>query len=261
MELRARGEQLAKDGHYSEAIDAFKAADRVERRASHACLIALVYTRRELWPQAELWLAQCQARANASDALPEWVPQLTTLLAERLEHVDVAPIDIVVEPRDANAAITVSSFAPDEVFAPRSIHLPPGRHTIRASAPGYRSAQQDIEVVGRTPLRVARRLDRGSDRDGSSLDRTLFVAGLFALGGEAAAYTAMSVGWWKLHSGHGFHSGYETLYDTGRVASIGLWFVTGALFGTAYYLHRKHDWQVSAALLPEGGVLVGISRH
>src|SRR5690242_5920614 len=45
-ELQAKGEQLAKDGRFSEAIDAFKAADRIERRASHACLIALAYTRR-----------------------------------------------------------------------------------------------------------------------------------------------------------------------------------------------------------------------
>src|SRR5688572_8864518 len=73
-ELQAKGEQLAKDGRFVEAIDAFKAADLIQPRASHACLIALAYTRRELWPQAELFLSVCHHRAKGGDPLPEWVP-------------------------------------------------------------------------------------------------------------------------------------------------------------------------------------------
>src|SRR4051812_16006045 len=73
-ELSARGEQLAKEGRFSEAITAFKAADAVEPRAKHACLIALAYTRRELWPQAEIFLDLCRTRATATDPVPDWVP-------------------------------------------------------------------------------------------------------------------------------------------------------------------------------------------
>jgi hypothetical protein len=48
VELEARGEALAKTGRYGEAIEAFKAADHIQPRASHACLIALAYARRDL---------------------------------------------------------------------------------------------------------------------------------------------------------------------------------------------------------------------
>ena len=146
-EMRARGEQLAKDGRYSEAIDAFKAAERIEPRARHACLIALAYTRREAWPQAEIWLAQCEARATPADPLPEWVPVAKQQLAERLATVNVAAVNITVEPAGADVKLSVSSFAPDELFAPRAIHLPPGRHVITATAKGYNDAQKTVEIA------------------------------------------------------------------------------------------------------------------
>jgi hypothetical protein len=153
-EMRARGEQLAKDGRFTEAIDAFKAAERIEPRARHACLIALAYTRRELWPQAEIWLEQCESRATPSDPVPEWVPLSKQQLAERLATVNVAPVEIKVEPAGTNVKLAVSSFAPDELFDPRTIHLPPGRHVIIATAPGFNDAQKTVEVVDKSPQQV-----------------------------------------------------------------------------------------------------------
>lgn len=152
--FRARGEQLAKDGRYSEAIDAFKQAERMEPRARHSCLIALAYTRRELWPQAEIFLDQCESRATAADPLPEWVPVAKQQLAERLAAVNVAPVEIKVEPAGADVKLAVSSFAPDELFAPRTIHLPPGRHVIIATAKGYNDAQKTVEVSDKSPQTV-----------------------------------------------------------------------------------------------------------
>lgn len=148
-ELRTRGEQLAKDGRYSEAIDAFKAAEKVEPRARHACFIALAYTRRELWAQAEIFLEACHKRATASDPLPEWVPMVDDLLAERLALA--APIDIRIEPADADVTLAVSSFANDELMKPRTIHLPPGRHVVIATAKGFNDAQKTIEVADKSP--------------------------------------------------------------------------------------------------------------
>jgi hypothetical protein len=153
-ELRARGEQLAKDGRFTEAVDAFKAAERIEPRARHACLIALAYTRRELWPQAEIWLEQCETRATPSDPVPEWVPVAKQQLAERLATVNVAPVEIKVEPAGTAVKLAVSSFAPDELFDPRTIHLPPGRHVIIATAAGFNDAQKTVEVIDNTPQQV-----------------------------------------------------------------------------------------------------------
>jgi len=148
-ELRARGEQLAKDGRYFEAIDAFKAAEKIEPRARHACFIALAYTRKEAWAQAEIFLEQCHARATPSDPLPEWVPMVDELLKERLALA--APIDIRVEPAGADVELAVSSFANDELMKPRTIHLSPGRHVIIATAKGFNDAQKTVEVTDNSP--------------------------------------------------------------------------------------------------------------
>ncbi|MBL9020491.1 MAG: hypothetical protein JNL83_40275 [Myxococcales bacterium] len=152
--FRARGEQLAKDGRYSEAIDAFKQAERMEPRARHSCLIALAYTRRELWPQAEIFLEQCESRATPADPLPEWVPVAKQQLAERLAAVNVARVELRVEPPGTDVKLAVSSFAPDELFSPRAIHLPPGRHVVIATAKGYNDAQKTVEVSDKSPQTV-----------------------------------------------------------------------------------------------------------
>ena len=158
-ELEAKGQQLAKDGRYSDAIDAFKAADRIEPRASHVCLIALAYTRRELWPQAEVFLDKCHRAANDTDPLPSWVPLADQQLQERLATANVAAVTIAVSP-DMPALVTVSSFAPDEKFAPRTIHLPPGKHVISVEADGFPAVQQTLDLTDRKPTRVVIELNK-----------------------------------------------------------------------------------------------------
>ncbi|CAN5726937.1 hypothetical protein BH11MYX2_BH11MYX2_13640 [soil metagenome] len=153
-EMRSRGEQLAKDGRFTEAIDAFKAAERIEPRARHSCLIALAYIRREAWPQAEIFLEQCEKRATPADPVPEWVPAAKQQLADRLAQAKVSAVDIKVEPAGVTPKLAVSSFALDELFDPRTIHLPPGRHTIIATAQGYNDAQKTITVNGTEPQTV-----------------------------------------------------------------------------------------------------------
>ncbi len=169
--LRARGEQLAKERRYSEAIDAFKAAEKLEPRARHACLIGLAYLRRELWPQAEIFLEQCEARATTADPVPEWMSTAKQQLQERLAAVNVAAVTILVEPAGAPARIAVSSFAPDELFEPRTIHLPPGRHVLVATAPGYGDAETAVEVADRSPRTVTLTLTAGT----SATDKPLGV--------------------------------------------------------------------------------------
>jgi hypothetical protein len=153
-DLRARGEQLAKDGRLSEAIESFKASNKLSPRATNYCLIGLAYTRRELWPQAEVMIDRCKKLATPQDPLPDWLPELDKVLAKRLTEVEVAPIELVVDPPDAKAELTVSSWAPDEQFEPRTIHLPPGSHHVAAVAPGFQRAEVSIEVKGKQPQRI-----------------------------------------------------------------------------------------------------------
>jgi hypothetical protein len=150
-DLVARGEDLAKQGEWSRAIDAFKAADAKRQSAKHACLIGLAYTRRELWGEAELFLDTCQQRANTGDPAPEWLAEALHTLADKLTAANAAPIAISVVPDDAKAEISVSSFAPGETFAPRTIHLTPGTHTLRVTAPGYYAAAQEVTVAAGAP--------------------------------------------------------------------------------------------------------------
>jgi hypothetical protein len=155
-DLVARGEELARTGEFSQAIAAFKAADAQRPRAKHACLIGLAYTRRELWPQAELFLALCRARATADDPLPDWIAAAEAQLATKLAAIDTALVTIIVTPPAAAAAakVTVSSFEPDERFAPRTIHLTHGTHVIEVTAPGYVTASRELEITSHAPQTV-----------------------------------------------------------------------------------------------------------
>jgi hypothetical protein len=151
-ELVAEGEQIAKQGRYTEAIERFKAADRLEARASHACLIALAYTRRELWSQALIFLDLCESRAKPGDPLPSWLGAVKQQMTERLKTANVAPVELVVAPATlTGVTLTVSSFLPDEQIAPRTIHLPPGRHVIVARTPDDTRVEQSIEIADRAP--------------------------------------------------------------------------------------------------------------
>lgn len=153
-ELRAQGEQLAKAGHYTEAIVAFKKSNALKPRATNSCLIGLAYTRRELWPQAEIMIDRCKRDANPDDPPPEWLPALEKELAQRLATIGVAAITITVIPASVHAELSVSSFAPDELFGPRTIHLPPGSHVITARAPGYPAARETIEIKDAQPRTI-----------------------------------------------------------------------------------------------------------
>jgi hypothetical protein len=128
--LQARGERLGREGKWTDAVHAFKAAEKLEHRAIHACLIALAHARREVWPEAALYLARCHE--HPGEPLPEWVPEAEQLIRQHL--AELAPITVVVEPADAT--LTASSFEPDEDFAPGTIYLPRGTHVLVAHAPG-----------------------------------------------------------------------------------------------------------------------------
>ena len=145
-ELEARGEQLAKQNDYTQAIATFKQADALQPRAAHACMIGLAYMRRELWPQAELFLALCEKRAAPTDQPPAWIDEAEHQLAQKLSAARIPAVTITVTPANVDAKLTVSTFEPDEAFAPQTIHLAPGMHVVQVTAPGYLPQRRDVEV-------------------------------------------------------------------------------------------------------------------
>jgi hypothetical protein len=280
-ELRARGEQLAKDGRFTEAIDAFKAAERLEPRARHSCLIALAYTRIEYWPQAEIFLAECEARATPADPVPEWVPMAKQQLAERLATVNVAPIEIKVEPAGVDVKLAVSSFASDELFSPRTIHLRPGRQTIIATAKGYNDAQKTIEVpADRSPQTVTITMlpvGAGTHPDAPTptpaVDRPASKVPLavMATGGGLVVIGAVLHGFYYRPARNdldraaslAIYKARENRYDTSRAITLGVYGVGAATLITGvilkYTVFKATEAPVEVSVTPhDGGGMVSV---
>ena len=272
--LQSKGEQLAKEGRYGDAIDAFKAADKIQPRASHACLIALAYTRRELWPQAELYLAICHERAKAGDPLPDWVSLADQQIRDRLATANV--VEVAIEVKPATAQVTVSSFAPDEVFAPRTIHLPLGTHVIFAKAEGYEPAQTTLEITNKTPQHIELTLKPvATPIPGPVVEpRTtttekrgtpLLIAGGAAIGAGVLAHLWMGFEHGKLQDAHDnndpdLYDAHSGRYDAARITTIGLYGAGAVCLGIGLYLRStsREAPAVAALPLPEGGALVSI---
>lgn len=265
-DLQAKGEQLAKDGRYGEAIDAFKQADRLEPKASHACLIALAYMRRESWPQAELFLSICHQRAGKADPLPDWVPLADQQIKERLQAANVAEVTIEVKPADAHASVTVSSFAPDEVFEPRTIHLPVGRHVLFARAEGHPNAQQTITLDGTAPQHVVIDLDAQPARPTPvetprKRGTALLVAGGITVLAGAGTHAWMAYERTFLTTTPQEWDDHNKLFDVAKYSTIGLYTVGAGLIVTGIILRRSTpstETPVVSAVPLDGGAFVSV---
>lgn len=262
-ELGQRGIDLAASGRFTEAIEAFKAADRIEPNATHSCLIALAYTRRELWPQAEIFLARCHT-LGAREQLPEWVPDLDKMIAERLGQTTIAAVHIALVPVGTPAQLSVSSFLPDETFAPgATIHLSRGHHVITATAAGFEDEHYPIDIASSSPQDVVIRLYRVGTRPKppSPLPRAMMIGGAVTVGAGAVAYGVMGIGWLKLRDRtiDNFGGTYEKMYEYGRVTSLSLFAVGAGLAIAGFALHlSSHAESATAAVAPApgGGMLV-----
>jgi hypothetical protein len=269
-DLVAQGETLAKQGEWTRAISAFKQADAKRPRAKHACLISLAYTRRELWAEAELFLSICRQRAGGDDAAPDWLDEAQRTLTEKLAAAGTAPVAITVEPPDAVALVSVSSFAPDETFPPRTIHLPPGTHVISAHAPGYKPARQEITISSGAPQDVKLVLvSEHSDtpipqrHSHSRVPRYLLVAGgALAFGGLAFDIFIVRPAYDDL-SNAGTNTEYyarKGTFDDRRDVAIALYAGAGLLIAAGAVLHytvfsEPSAVHVGAALAPQGGMV------
>ena len=269
-DLQASGEELAKNGRYGEAIAKFKEADTIEPRATFACLIALAYTRKENWPQAELYLSLCHERgAQAGATLPDWVPLADQQIKERLEAAGVVPVTIRIKPEGTDVRLTVSSFAPDEQFGPRTIYLPLGTHAIVAHAPNHDDVKQIIEIKewGK-PIEVVIDLDAKPPQPGPRIKRggTLMKAGLIVTGAGLVSYGVFGFAWWKEKSitdadpsNDGDYSKYYDLYTYTRISTIALWSAGAGLVIGSLVLRGTSSEAPTVTLAPTpGGGMIGV---
>ena len=275
--LTTQGEALAKSGEFSRAIELFKRADAIAPSAKHACLIGLVYTRRELWSQAEIFLDRCKQRASASDPLPDWFAEATAQLAQKLSGVDVAEVAIEVEPPSvANVAVvSVSTFPPDETFEPRTIHLVPGIYVISASAPGYRSSSETVTAkLGASTVvklklaelphaRPTQRTESGGDHRALARDLLIGAAAVAVVGIgfhiiaslersdlETAATNNDPMDW----------SAHSNAFEASRGAAIGCYSVAVIAAAVGVVLHVQHhdSAPILTGSVGPGSAIVGL---
>jgi hypothetical protein len=257
-DLVAKGQDLAKRGELTQAIAAFKQADAQRPRALHACLIGLAYTRRESWPQAELFFARCRTRASAGDPAPAWTDEAERTLAAKLAAANIPAVTIAVQP--TSAKISVSSFEPDEVFPPGTIHLAAGRHQIEARADGYAPASRDVTVVAGQPQTIELELAELPHPTPPSSKLPWIVAG----GGVALVGAGFAVDLFvlqpladDLRKSQRLYAAKSGDFDTAQRATVGLWAAGAIAIGVGAYLAVRHrDVAVSASVDRSGGMIV-----
>jgi hypothetical protein len=272
-ELEARGDALAKEGRFAEAIDAFKAADRVESRAAHACLIALAYSRREMWPQAELWMSRCHERWKPGDQLPDWVPITDSKIG--VAAAQLAPVTVAVEPANIAATITVSTFAADEAFPARTIHLAPGHYVFSATptTPGYTAAEAVVEIGDASAKRVVLELHaltpvtQPTPATASPVrsPKWIIVGGAIA-GAGALSYVWQGYEWNQLDDAkksgsQSQYSAHSTRFDVARITTVGLLGVgiTVAILGLVQYKLGVGEHTTISAFPATGGGGVAVT--
>lgn len=285
-DLVTQGDELARRAEYAQAIEKFKAADRLRPRASNACMIGLAYLRRQLWPQAEVFLARCRKRATASDPLPEWMEDAESQLAKGLAAAKVTELELHVSPPGVAATVTISSFAPDESFDPQNIHLPAGPHTLTIAAPGFVTITRQVTASGTGFERVDIELVRpappppvkpppppvvtrpepvapsSAHRWGN---RLLIGAGGATVGAivlHVLAYRERGI-LDRAENGAEYRD-HETAFDVERAGAITLYAVAGLAAGFGLYLRSKHeDAPTRIGVTVDGGgamVTLGWSR-
>lgn len=275
-DLIARGEQLAQDREYTAAIEVFKQADRIRPSAATACRIGLAYTRRELWPQAELFFTRCRERATPADPVPDWTEAAEEQLATKLAAANIAAITIEVKPSGVRAVITASAFATDETFSARTIHLGPGVHTLEIAAPGFTTVTREITVADQPQTITVELVEAKTQEKRPPVIATprsgvrdyhivLASAGALGLAALAVDLFAVKPARDKLDAATS-RADYDAnidAYELRRNIDVGLALGAVCMTGIGLYLWR-HDPSapvVGAAVIPHGAMIgVGWTR-
>lgn len=148
------GRRTGNAAKFTEAVALFKEAFALHPDPEYQCSIGIAYRDLKDPARAHLYLGRCIARTTAADRKEALAKVQAKLEADlRASHV---PVDIVVDP--PGAQVTVSAWVDDPFAAPWLVWLPPGAHSIDATASGYQPGNQQIEIksgVGRQTVSIA----------------------------------------------------------------------------------------------------------
>jgi hypothetical protein len=266
-DLVAKGQALAQQAEWTQAIAAFKQADAKRPRAANACMIGLAYTRRELWAQAELFFARCHERAKDGDPLPDWLGDAETQLAAKEAGAGAAAITLAVTP--AGASISISSFEADELVAPGTIHLTPGRYTVDINAPGYVNARREVVVeAGKAQtveVALAKPAPPPPPPPSPSVTPWIVIGAGVVLGTAGLVSDEAKLQPLKRTMKTSFDAWAhnESAFDRWQAITVGLWAGGAVVAGVgAYLLYREHASVTLDARLDRSGgaILVGWRR-
>ena len=193
--------------------------------------------------------------------LPSWLVIAERELDDHLHAGRLVPVAIRIEPADG-ATFGVSSFAPDEVFSPRIVHLPVGRYVITATAPGRARVQTAIDVTAGKPREAVLRFG-GADRSRvpwivAGTGAALLIAGGIYHAAELAPVRATLAGARDPVT----YDRNSATFDRRREITLGLYAVGAAAAITGVVLHytmfrdrRESPVQVTGALADHGAIM------
>jgi len=235
------------------------------------CSIALAYTRRELWAQAELYFARCHARANTSDPAPDWVAEAETQLAAKLVAANVPALTISTDA--PGAVITVSGFEADDTLAPGVVHLTPGHYSIRATAPDRLPASREVDIVeGKSqdlaftleappPTKVVMRPNPARD---TKLPWAVIGTGVALVGAGIAVDLVKLQPLRDQLAKSQYENDHDSDFTTWRTATVAMWGAGAIAIGIGTWLElrrRELPLTIAASVDRSGGfVAVGWSR-
>ncbi len=267
-DLVRAGEELARDGHYLEAVATFKRAEALAPAPTHACLIGLAYLRAERWSQAEVFFATCRERTPHLTELPSWLVLAERQLDEHLHVGQFAPVAIRVEPAD-DAVVSISSFEADEMFSTRLVHLPAGRYVITATAPGRARVQTALSVSDAQPREVVLRFSATRPSRipwivGGAGAALLVAGGIYDAAALAPVRATLVTAGDPAHPDPGLYDRNSATFDRRRDLTLALYGLGAAAVIAGVALHytvfrdRESPVQISGEL-HDHGAMVGIA--
>lgn len=148
------GEAKFKSGDYETALKKFRAAEAVKATPQAARYIGLSADKLERFPEAvgayERFLAD----------VPEKLKGEVDEIKKRVGIIKAMPgkLRVLAHPADAMVAIDGASSGQP---APRDFTLPPGKHLVKVSASGWKSAEKELDVKFASKQEEMIRLEKG----------------------------------------------------------------------------------------------------